>query len=478
MKTGKLADSQEQASAMVAVLIIMLILVTSIASLAAYVTHTVRLAGRRADIVSAIQFTQGGAAVAADDLNRALTNSAVGRTMFQNLTTGANAYTLRSDLTTSAEKVYERSITSPFSNQTVIATIRMTNSSTPPTATIIAKATVKNVTQTSTLHVRLKFGYGAAIISDNPGTTESGIAKSIAQNGNVVVNGDKSGPIVVDGGSGLGIWANGNANIDPTYASIPPSAIQKQSYNTVNQIPDYTADGSTDQLFDFSRFIAVADVSRTHYTNLSSFFAANNAASASAAKALEGVIVVDISKSDKGSLDPTSVPLGINVRGTLVFNFSSEFSPLDKIINTATMNINAANLSGLNAADPTTYPNGYPPTYYDSSKNPVNVNISSKGFSNFTADEDLPALMYNVGVLDIHGNANICGVIYTPSFMEIENKADGQIQYFKGSLIGGGGIYFENLHHSTSVISYESSALDMLATSSNKGKHVVATYWE
>ena len=49
--------------------------------------------------------------------------------------------------------------------------------------------------------------------------------------------------------------------------------------------------------------------------------------------------------------------------------------------------------------------------------------------SNDTSD-DLPALMYNVGILDIHGNANICGGVYSPSFMEIENKEDGNLQYF------------------------------------------------
>jgi len=49
--------------------------------------------------------------------------------------------------------------------------------------------------------------------------------------------------------------------------------------------------------------------------------------------------------------------------------------------------------------------------------------------------------MYNIGILDIHGNANISGVLYTPSFVEIENKQNGQIQYFNGSIIGGGGIF-------------------------------------
>jgi hypothetical protein len=86
--------------------------------------------------------------------------------------------------------------------------------------------------------------------------------------------------------------------------------------------------------------------------------------------------------------------------------------------------------------------------------------------------------MYNIGILDIHGNANICGVVYTPSFMEIENKQSGQIQYFKGSLIGGGGIYVDNNVNAKTVVSYDKAALDLLATSHSKGKKILVAYWE
>ncbi len=252
------------------------------------------------------------------------------------------------------------------------------------------------------------------------------------------------------------------------------------NFNSADQIPDYTADGSTDQLFDFNRFIAVADASGNHYKDLATFIAAANAAALKPRGALEGIIVVDIWRNDKqfGSLDPTHLPNGVNVRGTLVFNFSPEFGPMDKIINTATMNINPADLSRLNPSDPSTYPSGYPPIYTNPAKNPVNVDISSQGFANFTADDDLPALMYNIGILDIHGNANISGVVYSPSFMEIENKKDGQIQYFKGALIGGGGIFFDNPNGGKSIVSFDGKALDVLATSMNKGKRAFAAYWE
>lgn len=461
---------------MVACLILMLVVITAVGSLAAYVTGTTRLAQRRTDGIAALKFAEGAAVVAAFDMNKALTNT-LG--FFPALASGSTPYTL-TELGDAQQKVYERTITSPFSNQVVVAQLWFTNNTAPTEAAAVCTATVGDVTQTATLHVQFKFGFGAAIISDSPGSTSTGVSKGDAQDGNVVVGGNRSGPTIVDGGEGLAIWSNGNANIDTVYANVPSTAVLSDTFGTANQIPDYTADGSADQLFDFKRFIAVADVSGTHYTNLLGFMTAMNAATLTPGGALEGVVVVDIKKNDAnfGNLDPAHFPRGINVRGTLLFNFHNAFTPTDKIINTAAMNINKANLSGLVATDPLTYTTGYPPVYTNPAKDPVNVNIASRGFANFTAAEDRPALMYNIGVLDIHGNANICGVVYSPSFMEIENKQAGQIQYFKGSLIGGGGIYFENNQAATSVCSYDPATLDLLATSSNKGKLVVATYWE
>ena len=78
--------------------------------------------------------------------------------------------------------------------------------------------------------------------------------------------------------------------------------------------------------------------------------------------------------------------------------------------------------------------------------------------------------------LDIHGNANVCGAIYSSSFMEIENKKDGQTQYFKGALIGGGGIFVENGKNANSIVSYDANAMSNLATAAGRGKKVIATY--
>ena len=450
--------------------ILLLVLISSIASISALVIQTLKVSQRRSSMVQAMQFAEGGAAVAASELEVAY-NSLTGSIVTNLSTNSAGAYTRNSSLSTSQTNVYERTITSPFTNQSVTAQIWMTNSSSPSSAKVVALATVNSVTQSAAVEIAMRFGFTAAIISDNPGNSSTSTGKSMS-GGNVCINGSSSGPLVIDGGNVKAVWANGRCNYDT--ATVTPSAISMTNYNTATQVPDYTVAGSTNQLFDFSRMIAVADVSGTHFGNLSTFWAKTKAGGV-----LEGVIVVDIKKTDSkfGDLNPTYFPFGINIRGTLIFNFDSTFAPTDKIFNTANMNINPADLSGLNPTNPATFTTGYPPTFVDSTKKPSNVDISSMGFQNFAPGDDLPALMYNVGVLDLHGNVNISGVLYTPSFMEIENKQNGQIQYFKGTLIGGGGIYIENGTASTSIVSYDPGAIDKLATSGNKGKRIYATYW-
>jgi hypothetical protein len=136
----------------------------------------------------------------------------------------------------------------------------------------------------------------------------------------------------------------------------------------------------------------------------------------------------------------------------------------------------------LVATNPSTYPTGYPPIYSNPSNNPVNVDITPKGtnFVNFGLGDDLPALMYSIGEVDIHGSVNICGVCYTPSYMEIENKGPtGSIMYFKGMLIMGQGVYYENTTAgSTSIISYDRQTLDNLSTAGGAGKSVSVAFWQ
>jgi hypothetical protein len=439
-------------------------------------------------MIAATQYAEGGAVIACSNLNASI----VGTSGSLNSRLVNLGYAKNDSASTSSQTVYQRTISSPFTNQTVTAQIWLPIGTAPVSAKIVGTATKGKVTQKATVNVKMAWGYPAAVISTNPGTKNSSVTKDI-DCGNVVVNGDKTGPIVVDGGTGLAVLANGYVNLDPTYAKLPAGSVSGTNYNTSNEIPDYTAQGTANTLFDFNRYIAIADLTtnkfnpngNNHFTNLATFFTANNRVSSptnaiAASRFLEGVVVVDIGGKDANlsNLDPTHLGYGVNVKGTLFFNFDSSFGPGDKIINTATMNINPADMTGFVATNSATYPSGYPPVYYDNSKNPTNINLTPKNFANVTPDEDLPALLYSIGILDIHGNANVSGVMYTPSFCEIENKADNQIQYFKGSIIMGLGIYFENTHKSSSVISFDSRTLDSLATIGGAGKQVMVSYWQ
>ena len=301
-------------------------------------------------------------------------------------------------------------------------------------------------------------------------------------------------------------------NIDTAIASIPAESLSARNYGTSNQIPDYTAQGTANALFDFNRFIAVADsttnshntdTGTNHFPSLASFLKANAKAAATPAGALEGIIVVDVNSTSKSSdvgidvlanpqsylgtayLPATNPQLkGISVKGTLFFKFGSAYGPLDKIFNRMPMNINPADMTGFNATNPATYKSGYPAVYSDPAKNPININIKSKGFENFAADEDLPAVMYSIGTVDMHGPVNISGVVYTPSYSEIENrpnegfKVANQTQYIRGSVIVGMGIFYQNTQASKSVISYDQNALDSLATFGGAGKKVTVGFWQ
>jgi hypothetical protein len=303
----------------------------------------------------------------------------------------------------------------------------------------------------------------AAIISANRGTTETSISKVAAQDGNVVINGYKSGPIVVDGGAGLAVEANGRVNVDTNYLNPPAWVYSMTNWGTAAEIPDYTAQGTSETLFDFNRLIAVADATpngyapsgNNHFTNIATFMAA--ATNHPPASPMQGVVVLDVWLSDRylANFGSSYIPNGINVRGTLLFNcVGPGWDPFTKIVISTAVNINPADLSYLVATDPATYPSGYPPAYTDPSKNPININIAP-AYQNFTASDDLPALAYTTGVVDLHGPLNLSGILYSPSYVEIENKYPSITQYIKGSVITGNGVYFENTTYlgSQSIIS-------------------------
>jgi alpha-tubulin suppressor-like RCC1 family protein len=323
----------------------------------------------------------------------------------------------------------------------------------------------------------------AAIISVNDGTTETNASKVAGQDGNVSINGAGIGPLVVYGGAnGLAVLANGRVNVSSTNTSgvdIPANSISMTNYGFGTTIPDYTTQGTSSALFDIGRLIAVANATpggyapsgNNHFTNMSTFITAADLHQSNSP--MQGVIVIDVATNDPhlNGLTTAFLPTGINVEGCLVFNFTGSGwnSTTIKFVIDTPININPPNLSGLVATNSATYTTGYPPAYTDSTKNPDNIDISGAGYQNFTAADDLPALVNTIGVVDLHNSLNISGVLYTPSYMEIENKHHGDTQYIKGEVIMGNGIYLEDTTTATTVLTRNAgrSALTISACSSN-----------
>jgi hypothetical protein len=319
--------------------------------------------------------------------------------------------------------------------------------------------------------------FGGAIVSDAEPVDGSGSGKSFAMDDDVIVlDADREyvyGGVVSNGG----VYVAGSST--PVTRGTAPvlldgwnGNVQQNLYGTGKEIPDFTDPGSSTQLFDFDRFYAAASKGAgAVYPNLASFCSAMRTANASG-KSLQGIVYVTIDPAVEGSgpkIDTTTSGLGvgsagINVQGTLVFHFVNAPDRFYKVFGEAPIHINAgANGATFDPADPTTFKTGYPPVL-PASKDPRNVDISSLGFENFGSEDDLPALMFDNGTVDIHHETNICGAVYSPSFMEIENKHNAR-QYFNGCIISGGGVYFDSgSAPGVQVVNYDSATVDTLAT--------------
>jgi hypothetical protein len=324
-----------------------------------------------------------------------------------------------------------------------------------------------------------------AIASDAIPISDSGNGKSLAMEGHIVFD-DKGRPgqFYVAGS----MSANGGVYYDDTDAPLVTETandyinfageIDADLGGTGAEIPDFTAPGSSDQLFDFDRVIAAARAGAgREFTTKADYVAAQNAANALGVP-LEGITVLSIGAGwGNDKLDIADMPGGVNIRGTLVFNFAPGTPANEKIWVTLPFNVNKADLTFVVPSDPNTYTTGYDTPYLDPSKKPSAVDISGLGFENFTDDDDLPALMFNTGIVDQHGASNICGLIYGPSFVELENKA-GQVQYFNGSILGGAGVLVEG-HDSTgyTIIAFDPNTIDRLATAAGAGKGLRILSW-
>lgn len=190
-----------------------------------------------------------------------------------------------------------------------------------------------------------------------------------------------------------------------------------------------------------------------------------NAANA-AGKCLEGITYIVLDCAAEGSdpkIDTGDIPGGINIKGTLVFDFINPPDKFYKVFGETPLHINAATLpANFDEDDPTTFTTGYPPVI-SASKDPRGFDLTPFGFPSFEIDDDLPALMFQTGTVDIHHETNICGAVYGPSFIEIENNKD-QLQYFNGIVIGGAGIYLKGSEDEPQVFAFDPSVVDALAT--------------
>ncbi|MFQ5844014.1 MAG: hypothetical protein ACE5JG_03410, partial [Planctomycetota bacterium] len=141
--------------------------------------------------------------------------------------------------------------------------------------------------------------FSGAVVSDAIPPGGGGNGKGLAQDGHIVFDDNgRPGQLYVSGDlmSNGGVFMDqssrpmttGNANGYITFAGSITDALA----GTPEEIPDYTAIGSMDQLFDFNRFIAAARAGAgREFTSIAGFVAAMNAANA-AGPPLEGITVL------------------------------------------------------------------------------------------------------------------------------------------------------------------------------------------
>src|SRR5450756_944480 len=112
---------RERGSAIVVYCIVLVTVIVAIGGLATLVSQTTRVSRSRSNMIAAQQYAQGGAVIAASDLNAAVTKGS--GTIPNNLTSAFTPYTKNTSLSTGSQTVYQRTITAPFTNQSVIAQV-------------------------------------------------------------------------------------------------------------------------------------------------------------------------------------------------------------------------------------------------------------------------------------------------------------------------------------------------------------------
>ncbi len=330
--------------------------------------------------------------------------------------------------------------------------------------------------------------FAAALISDAPTLPVTGKGKQFAYDSQSIVF-DAPQQYIHGGIRSNGTVYETNSDVPLTDSLFPyafghyDGPYAPMLDETKLEIPDFTSPGSAEQLFDFGRFKAAADAGAGQvYTSLDEFVTAMNAANA-AGTPLEGITYVQVDCSKEGnnakvfdSNGNLGISQGINIKGTLIFDFLNAPDDYYKVSMDTPVNINAVPFAdNYDPADPSTYQTGYPPVL-SAEKDPHLVDITSQGYVNFTATDDMPALMFRTGTVSILRDANVCGTVYGPSFVEIEN-ANAREQFFNGTIIGGAGMYIEGSGGmgGHQVFSFDPNAVDQLPTFDNRGKAPLIT---
>jgi len=315
---------------------------------------------------------------------------------------------------------------------------------------VVGTASFSGKTRTVAAWYTLKVNHGldAAIVSDMIPIGPVGSGKKGGKNGHINIESNTGDQHVIFGNikANGSIVDNGTVITDANVASHVLSmngSIESGLAGTEDEIPDMTTLGGND-FFDFDRYKAAAQAGAGQtFPHIKAFINAMNGKNA-AGEPLEGIIYVNVDPASPNNynIDATELPGGINIRGTLIFRFADGTDPDYRTKVLVPLSINAADLSGWNPTDESTYTTGYPPTFSDPARAPYAVDISPK-YVNFTKGEDIPALMYNNAVLDMHDHINICGVVYSAGFLEVENK-NGEVMYFNGAILAGGGVLLES----------------------------------
>ena len=293
-------------------------------------------------------------------------------------------------------------------------------------------------------YYRFQFGHKGAIVSDMEPTSQQW-SKNGAKDGNISIDsGGRNNQVAIFGD----IVANGMVWYDNTQLTMANAStylmafsgqLKQELFGTPDEVPDFTSIGGNDQLFDFERmYWAASEGAGAIYTTIAEFETAVAAANA-VSEPLEGIQFLSVDPGSEGGSPSFTVSGGINIRGTFVVAFAPGTAADYKIKALTDVNINGLDLSSVDFADEATYVSGYGQPYVTATPMPHQVNITSHGKDNFSAEDDLPAVMFNNGIIDYHHNTNICGVVYGPSFIEIENKNSGQLQYFNGAIFGEAG---------------------------------------